>query len=347
MQKGISLKPFLYQSQNNIELNKKINQKKTSLSQDKIYFFRTSLFTEKSKNIVKKMNSCQKKKIKSPIIPQQINPESRTSFALKSNNNKDNNGTSEENNNSNIKNKNEEINVNNNNISKKDVKINSINNVNFNDNKNINCSKKDISRKTSNHLINIINNNNNEKKNSIKSKTEDKKDNFNIENCQKINYKNINGIQKCRLFNSLSNLINDINKDNRNKSILRNYIGHSQSIINTRLPNANSKQKNLSQKKQLKLIDNNIKYKLKTKKVSNKDNNNKNIVTIKSIYDNNTMKKELKYCKPLSKHSKIQSIFDENYHISRYKLGNYLAKRNNRYNINEVSEDKINIKYKK
>ena len=359
MKNKIVLKPFLYQSQkNNIDQNKKISQKNTSLSQDKIYFFRTSLFTEKSKNFVQRMNSSYKKYIKNisvnAIISQKKNSDNIS--IIPKNDNKDTKIILEENNDS-KKNNERIININ----AKKDVyniknnNINNVSNINISNNKDkkVYCSLKEKLRKTSNNLINLINNNNkNNDKNNIKSKTEDKKEKIIIEKCYKKSSIILNNIQKCTLFSSLPNVpnvINNINKNINNKSILVNNLAHSQSIINSHLLNVNSKPQNLSQKKQISSVDykkyNNIKYKLKSKYVSNKDNNN-NIASIKSIYDNNTMSKELKFFKPLTKHSKIQSfsIFDENYHISRYKLGKYLNKRNNKYhNKNIISEDRIKI----
>ena len=89
-----NLKPFSYSNEkNNFESNAHIHKKTSSLSPNKIYFFRTSLFTEKSKNFIIKLNSCEKNKetinssnitneVKTPKINTIIQPE-KTTIRLK------------------------------------------------------------------------------------------------------------------------------------------------------------------------------------------------------------------------------------------------------------------------
>ena len=79
------LKPFLSSNEaNDIKFNKIYYHNNSSLNKDKIYFFRTSLFTEKSKNFIQKMNSCHKKISKNNefngIITPEIKGDSRISF---------------------------------------------------------------------------------------------------------------------------------------------------------------------------------------------------------------------------------------------------------------------------
>ena len=63
MSKTNNLKPFSYSyDKNNLETKTRFRKKNTAISPDKIYFFRTSLFTEKSKNFIQKLNSCEKNK---------------------------------------------------------------------------------------------------------------------------------------------------------------------------------------------------------------------------------------------------------------------------------------------
>ena len=372
MKKITDLKPFLSSSEaNDIEFNKIYYHNNSSLNKDKIYFFRTSLFTEKSKNFIQKMNSCHKKISKNnefnEIITPEIKGDSRISFHKQKESNdkqislEDKNkikkinemkkDSSQSNKNNNIKQTKikERIEDNNNNVNNKPI---------INDNiGQIDKIKNQATSKSTNNLINILTNNKNNKyqvKNDNKSKTEVKKEN-NIynENLQKINYKIISNIKKCKLFSSLPNVIENINRNIskiNNRSILGNYAFKSQSTNDAHLSNQKPELNRLSQKKHIKMPENNkkVKYKLKSIKSQNKENdNNNNIVSIKSICDNNTMKKEIKYYKSISKHCNFQSfsIFEENYNITRYKLGKYLAKRNNRYQKNNViSEDKTKTK---
>ena len=380
------------QDENNIEFNKKSKHKNSSLSQDKIYFFRTSLFTEKSKSLIQRMNSCSKKIIKSNVqndfITPKINQENLATFREKNekiflldNKNKSkkieeqiNNikinikkDIVEDNYSDNKNNSNNNKNCDKNNTDKKEESINKIKDINNKNDDNNDRIKHDNIKNNDLKLSNIKHNNINKSANNIieinrnnnivqmksdnKSRTENKKGN-NINNKkiflkQKIESKEVAGIKRCKLF-SLSNAVNKNNKIN-NKCLVGNNIGKSQFIANILFPNANNKTKNLIQKKEKEISNDNykIKYKLKSKKASLKEKDNKNFVSFKFLCDNNTMKKEFKY---IPKQNNIQSfsVFDDNYHISRYKLGNYLVKRNNNryHNKNVVSEDKINIKLK-
>ena len=342
MQNINNLHPFLFSGgKNKYEINKKIQHKSMSLSQDKIYYFRTSLFTEKSKNIILKMNLSHKKPTKanetSRIVVSKLNKEFKSPIRkisekiyISDNKIKINNNDEKNQGNANIDINNKENNDNNN---KENQPIKNDNKVKVA--KNSPNNKNNITINKNNDIIQIKSN---------KSKTQDKKDiNTNNRTKQNINNKIINDIKKCKLFESLP-----VGMNNQNKSVIGNDIARNQSVANAYLANAASKQKDISQKKQFKICEynNKIKYRLKSKK--NKIEN-KNIISFKSLNENTTLKKELKYLKSITKHSKIQSfsIFDDNYYISRYKLGNYYAKRNNRYNNkNAISEDKININIK-
>ena len=343
MQNINNLHPFLFSGgKNKYEINKKIQHKSMSLSQDKIYYFRTSLFTEKSKNIILKMNLSHKKSTKanetSRIVVSKLNKEFKSPIRkisekiyISDNKIKINNNDEKNQGNANIDINNKENNDNNN---KENQPIKNNNKVKVANNSPNN--KNNITINKNNDIIQIKSN---------KSKTQDKKDiNTNNQTKQNINNKIINDIKKCKLFESLP-----VGMNNQNKSVIGNDIARNQSVANAYLANAASKQKDISQKKQFKICEynNKIKYRLKSKKNNIKKIENKNMISFKSLNENTTLKKELKYLKSITKHSKIQSfsIFDDNYYISRYKLGNYYAKRNNRYNNkNAISEDKINIK---
>ena len=387
------LNPFLSSNDvNELEL-KKQSYKNSSLNKDKIYFFRTSLFSEKSKNIIQRMNSSKKKLIKNindAIFTHKINPETRVTInkenektekkeikigkpsekvslveenpkiqkkeEIPKNNNTDKLNPFNDKNNVNIKVREES-----NSISVNHRYISNTNIVSGVDLLNKAIKQNNISKSTS-HLMsmNANNKNNIQMKNDNKSKTENKNHKItNKGNSQKINYKIINNVKRCKLFTT-SNQINYTNRNVNNRSIIGNYTGKIQSIINKPFPNTNLNPIPLSQK-ELKVSEGNkkIKYKLKSIKNPTKEkninlnnnNNNKLEASIKYLYDNNTIKKEMKYYKSISKHCNIQSftILDENYHISRFKLGSYLTKRNNRYhNKNIVSKNKLYINlYKK
>ena len=216
----------------------------------------------------------------------------------------------------------------------------------------MNKIKIQIMNKSTNNLINIFSktkNNNYKITINNKSKTEDKKENklYN-ENFQKIISIDI---KKCKLFTSLPNVIENINRNIskiNNRNILRNFAFKSHSINNAHLPKPTLEANHLLKKKIIKIpeINKKVKYKLKSikyQKKENDNNKNNNITLIKSICDNNIMKKEIKYYKSMSKYCNFQSfsVNEDNYNITRYKLGNYLSKRNNRYQEkNLISEDK-------
>ena len=383
-----NLNPFLSPHDANELKLKKQSHKNSSLNKDKIYFFRTSLFSEKSKNIIQRMNSSKKKLIKNnddAIFRPKINPETRITINQENQKNvkkeikidkrtekvvlleekpkiqkkeespKNNNihelKPSYDKNDVNIKVREKSNSIISNNRYKSNTNI--ISNIDL---LNKAIKQNNISKSTS-HLMNINANNkyNSQMKNDNKSKTENKNDKItNKENSQKISYKIINNMKRCKLF-TISNQINNINRNNNNRSIIGNYTGKIHSIINKPLPNTNLNPIPLSQK-ELKISEGNkkIKYKLKSIKSQTKEkninlnnNNNNNLeASLKYLYNNKSMKKEMKYYKSISKHCNIQSftILDENYHISRYKLGKYLSKRNNRYhNQNVVKENKLYI----
>ena len=299
MQKINSLNPFLSKEEANEQELKKESRKNSNLSKDKIYFFRTSLFSEKSKNFIQRMNSSGKKLNKNnevKIIPK-INKETRIAANEKNegketnieksiekivfreekpkiqkreetpNNNKvDNLVSHDDKNDIKIKEKvdaNSFI-VNNKYNSNTDI-ISNINLLN-------NTIKQSNTSKSTSNLMNIdINNKYTCKlKTDNKSKTDNKKDNIsNNENCQKINYKIINNMKKSELFTPISNQIDNINRNVNNKSIVGNYIYNNQSIINNPLPSTNFKPVHLSQNKELKISEGNKKIKYKLKSIKN------------------------------------------------------------------------------
>ena len=334
MKKPNSLKPFLPQKDSDeFEFNKNNYYKNSTLNNNKIYFFRTSLFTEKSKNFIQRMNSCHKKvsnnkefngiikpKIKKDDLFHKKNEKSDKIVILEDKNKikkidekkKDSNQTNKTNNNKKIIKIKERNDDNNNNTNNKSI----INDITEKKHK----IKIQTISKSNNNLINIYaktKNNNYQIKFNNKSKTEDKKENklYN-ENLQKINSIVINNIKKCKLFASLPNAIEKINLNIskiNNRNILGNYTFKSQSTDNTHLPNQILEQNHLRQKKIIKMLefDDKIKYKLKSIKCQNKENDinkNTNIVPNKSIYDNNTMKNGIKYYKSISKHCNFQSF---------------------------------------
>ena len=362
MRKINNLDSFSYSG----ELNKKElkgrfhhnSMKSMNLSQDKIYFFRTSLFTEKSKSIIQRMNLSNKYAIRAndaiQIIISKKKEESLSPLRRKSEKIyiSDNKIKSEKT----IEIENEKIIDKFDNINGKSINVIDKSNKEkpTNDNQTIkNNNIKPVNKRSNKNII-IINaeNNNKIQKKSNQSKTEDKNINniHNEKNYQKIDNIIINEIKRCKLFDSSSNAINT---NNISRSVIGNVIEKKlkQSVITNRyLADANSKTKQkLNQKEQIKICDYNskIKYKLKVKDNDIKKKENNNIVSFKSINDNSTMKKDLKYIKPISKQTPFQSfsIFDENYYISKYILRHYYAKRNNRYNHkNVISEDKKSLK---
>ena len=331
----------------NNEFIKKINHRNINFSHDKIYSFRTSLFTEKSKNIIQKMSSSQKKNIKDSIgINEKINPpikqEPKTSIRIKSGKIYilENKGKTKKD----AQNESKNLNKNTANVDR-----------NFNKNKKNNKTyngKNTIISKSYNTLVNISDNtekniiiNEVRKPNGSKNKTENKIERAqNNENIQKKNIKIINDIKRCKLFSSIPNDI-----VNRVRNLKGNFNSQNKSnIIISCLANENTstRKKLLEQKKQSKLHDNKNKtiYRFQSKNKSKKKVTNKKIVSFKYNINTNTHR-ELNCLKKKPKHSKMQSfsIFNENYCISRYRLGNCYVKRNDRNKIkNSVSESKKN-----
>ena len=311
-----NLKPFSYSNEkNNFESNAHIHKKTSSLSPNKIYFFRTSLFTEKSKNFIIKLNSCEKNKetinssnitneVKTPKINTIIQPE-KTTIRLKKGK------------------------------------------IHFSQNKNVNKSdideksnttlkeKKDLSRnpiinKSSNDLINPNNISRLQKGN--KSMTMDNKESHNNQDKNKmVNFaiKNLKKMKNEKIFAPLNNIIN---ANNNKQTIIVNYINQNHSIIN--LVNANSRPKQLTKDKVPKIeTTHKIKYRLKSQKGSSKKAENKNIIYFGG-FRNKNFQKDAKNLKAIDKNynMKSSSILNENFYISRYKLGNYYAKKNNNNN---------------
>ena len=322
----------------NKEKNNRPYYKSTNNSKEKTYYFRTSLFTEKSKKIVQKMNSSQPKMSKDIYKKKKLNsssikPGCRTSFK------KTEKIFIFDNNNENIE------------------KIKSIKNNHFvvyldkngkNDNL-IDVAVNQRLRKSNNNLINInFNNNNNTeiKKNqsSIRENEFKKEDNI------KKKYIIVSVIKKYKLFSNINNVV--INNKNNKKIISNNYNGQSQSKINDKIINANAKREVSNQNKQIKKSNYNkkTKYRLKSRKSlkNKKENVNANAISYKSINikNNNNLKKELKGIKSISKYSKIlpTTIFDKSNYISKYQLGNYNTERkNDRYGSkNSTIDEKKN-----
>ena len=301
--------------------------KNVNLSQDKAYFFRTSLFTEKNKNIIQKMNLSQKKsdKVNNSLNKIIIKPKPKVVFKIK----------------------NKKIY-----IVKKDK--NNLNISAIHDNDSI---SKNINSKNANIIKNILNdfkddkfNNNNDesinsKINMVESKEEIIIKNENNENYEENKYKLVNGIKNCKLFSSLSKAIINENNIHKNKEgIGSNYIEHNKSIIIPKISNILPKQKHLNQnKKNIFGLNLRTKFRLKSEKKINNRDRNKNVDSLKCINANN-INKEFKYFKPIFKDNIIQSslILDENIYFSKNKIRNYFDKRNNRYN--NINENKITIK---
>lgn len=316
--------------------------KSTNISKEKIYYFRTSLFTEKSKKIIQKMNSSQSKLSKDIYDKKELNtspitPGCRTSFM-----------------------KSEKIFIfgnNNENIEKiKSTKKNHfvvyLNKKGKNDNRN-DADVNQRLRKSYNNLINInfnIGNNTEIKKNqnSIRENEFNKKDNL------KKNYIIVNDIKKCKLFSNIKNNNVVINNKNNKKNASNKYNGQNQSKFNKSIINTIIKKEVSNQNKQIKVSDYNKKTKcrLKSRKSMKKKKENVNAISYKSINinNNNNIKKELKEIKFISKYSKILpiSIFDRRYYFSKYKLGNCTTERkNDRYGSkNSTRDDKKNRRRK-
>ena len=220
--------------------------------------------------------------------------------------------------------------------------------------KNDNKVDEDINQKLRKSYKNLMKVNFNSSNNSeIKKCPNDQKENVvNKENYQKNNYKVISDIKRCKLFSTFNNIIINNKNNKNNKSIVsNNQFGQSLSRINDKISNTNTKKKESNKKKELKISDYNKKtmYRLKSRKSIKKNKKNINANSYKSISINdNNIKKDIKGIKSISKYSKIPaiSVFDDSCYISKYKLGNYIArKKNNRYdNGNAIGDDKINIK---
>lgn len=322
MNKTNSLKPFSYSyDKNNLETKTRYRKKNTAISPDKIYFFRTSLFTEKSKNFIQKLNSCEKNKtifnssmLANEIVTPKINTlnqQIKNSIKLKKgkfyffHKNNINKSDIEENQNSSMK-------------EKSDFNRNTIINKSSNDiiNQNVVTNKVNIDNEIKIIAVN--------KKESNYSKDKPKKVNIDIKNLKKM--------KKEKAYTPLNNILN---ANNNKKTIVVNYINHNHSLLN--LANAHSGQKQILTKDKGEKIGtvHKIRYRLKSQKSSNKNKNkeSRNIISFGGLY-NQQFKNELKNLKSLNNHYNIKStsIHDDNYYFSRYKLGNYLAKKyNNRY----------------
>ena len=334
MYKNNNLKPFSYYSEKKkFESNAYIHRKNPSISPDKIYFFRTSLFTEKSKNFIIKLNSCEKNKqtfnssnitdeVMTPKINTIIQPV-KTSIKIKkgkfnfSQHKNANNSDVKENPNSSLKEKN-------------DFSRNPIINKSSNDLINTNITNYISNLKKENKTMTM------DKRESIHNEEKNKKENITIKNLKKM--------KKEKIFAPLNNIINT----NNNKQIIMvNYLNQNHSIIN--IANANSKPKQLPKDKAPKIeTTHKVKYRLKSKKGSSKKAESKNIISFGGIKNKN-LQKEMKNLKAINinYNMKSSSLFDENFYISKYKLGNYYAKKNNnnRYgNINNNFNAQNNVK---
>lgn len=332
MHKANNLKPFSYSSEKkDFESNVHYHRKNPNLSPDKIYFFKTSLFTEKSKNFMLKLNSCEKNKstfnsssiineIKTPKINTIVQPQ-KTPIKLQkgkiylSKNKSAEKSDIEENLSSNLK-------------EKKELSRNPI----------INKSSNDLIKpRLSNNLTHV------QKENQ--SMTMDKPESVNNPDKNKkvhIAIKNLKKMKKAKIFTPLNHLLNT---NNKKQTIIVNYINQNHSIIN--MANVNTRQKQLTKDKVPKIeTAYKIKYRLKSQRNSSKKDVNKNIISFGGIKNKN-LQKDMKNLKAINNNynMKSSSIFDENYYISRYKLGNYYAKKNNRYgNINNNFNVNNNMK---
>jgi hypothetical protein len=311
--------------------------KSTNISKEKIYYFRTSLFTEKSKKIIQKMNYSQSKLSKDIYDKKELNtspitPGCRTSFK-----------------------KSEKIFIfgnNNENIEKiKTIKNNHFVAYLYKKGKNDNRVDVDANQKLrkSSNLINVnFNNDNNTEIKKSQNKIREKE--LNKEDDQKKNYIIVSDIKKCKLFSNIKNNNVVINNKNNKKNASNKYNGQNQSKFNKSIINTIIKKEVSNQNKQIKVSDYNKKTKcrLKSRKSMKKKKENVNAISYKSINinNNNNIKKELKEIKFISKYSKILpiSIFDKRYYASKSKLGNYNTERkNDRYGSkNAIRNDKKN-----
>ena len=180
-----------------------------------------------------------------------------------------------------------------------------------------------------------------------KSMTIDHKESINNQNKNRrvrVAIKNLKKMKNDKIISPLNNIINANNTNKQN--LISNYFNQNHSLIN--LVNANSRQKQIITKDIVPKIETNhkIKYRLKSQKGPNKNGENKNIISFKGIKNKN-LQKDLKYLKIINNnYSKKSSIFDENLYISRYKLGHYQGKKNQRYgniysnfNVNNINNN--------
>ena len=320
MSKTSTLKPFSYSyKKNNLESNTCFRKKNPVISPDKIYFFRTSLFTEKSKNYIQKLHSCEKNKsnlnstilaneIVTPKVSSTLNQPNKTSIKLK---------------------KGKFMIFQNKSINKSDIEQN----LNSITKEKSDFTRNTIINKSSNDIIThkIVTNKTNIE-NETKNITVDKKEsNYSQDKPKKVNIaiKNLKKMKKEKIYTPLNNILNA--NDNK-KTILVNYINQNHSLLN--LANAKSGQKQILTKDKSQKIEtvHKIRYRLKSQKSSNKNKGkeSRNIISFGGIY-NQHLHKGLKNLKALNNHynMKSSSMFDENFYFSRYKLGNYLAKKNN------------------
>ena len=285
-------------------------RKNVNLSRDKTYFFRTSLFTEKTKNIIQKMNLSQKKsdKVNNSLNKIIIKPKPKIVFRIK---NKKIFFIGKDKNNINDSASNEHDSI----IKQTNI-IKNISNDFKEDNFN-----NDKRNKSINNNISMIGN----------QKAKD----INNENMGDNKYKIINGIKNCKLFSSLSKaIINENNNNKKKDSTINNNIKDNKSIIIPKIINMLPKQKHLNQnKKNIFGLNLRTKFRLKSEKKINNREGNINATSLKSI-NINEINKDFKYFRRIFKENTIQSslILDENINFSKYKFKNFFDKRNNRYN---------------
>lgn len=293
----------------NIELkNKATHRKNKNQSRNKIYSFKTSLFTEKSKNFIENLNSAQKTYNKNiEINGNKTFKKDKKSFSLKQ--------------------KNETIkdNFNNNNVH------------------NINNDYKDniFTRKSSS--LNLFNNKiacHIKKNNKIEYKNKNIYQNMDNQN---INFKILNNMNNHKLFTSLSN-VNIINFIPQNQSMNNTCLAN----VNLKKKYISSKKetkKNLFHNIILKLKSNkslNKKIEENHNLLSLISVNNDNDYNVKKTLKKfKSISKRYKI-RPFSNYT----YFDKKFFISRNQLGNYLTKKNNnRYNNNNIIiKSKINLK---
>lgn len=283
-----------------------INHKKPSISQDKMYFFRTSLFTEKTKKFIQKFSKSNKK------IEHKLSE-------IKSVDPKINNNIY-----SYLKTKNE-----------KKYCIENKNVIQYKE-------KMKNNSKSSNNLLEIEKSDNGKSSQKF-GKTEEKKDLTHLYNNAQ-DSKIITDIKKTRLFNGLDNNKNrdKIMKKIIPKNFPKYYLKMDTNFCIVNSGNKNITSKN--QLRATDVNNRRIKYKLKVSKHSS--NKNIETFKSPTNHHNTFAKKlnniqiVAKNCK-----LKAFSIFDENNYRPKFKIGNYHGKNNIRYNSNNIiNEDRIHIK---